>query len=431
MAKSNDRKAMKLIFLTLSGLSLFSACVDMANMRKLNSVNNKSTGGNGTAGTDMDPFTITSAILDTSTVATNRVVNVQGDLTQAAAKFLSICGLNATKCYCQFYTSASDISPVSSSLVVLSDTNNSLACTISGAVAATNYKYVMVALNDGTKKSSGLIPIKPSASLDDILANLDKQKVRGVYQYACTRTFFEGDGVTSNQITCTPNQRFGLITAEYNFYLYKSQLDTNFTNKPDRVGFSTAICGYTNAYKFSCGYSTPDLRYGLYKEAAGPFTVAVSMTSKPDGGAAGSEIFGYAALPDSNGNCAAGLVKIRPYIAQPPSVIANSESDQNCLVAGTIDNPPSNFINDGSLNNVVVEAATPTNFVVNRQPNTNCTYPTGVCVPSPAPAGTTAGDCTLAKLSGSHVYMNTTVSYSQLTPIVCAIPKNLVSTLGL
>lgn len=394
-------------FFALTALSLFlagslSGCLGGATNVK--TLGTKKVGGTGTAASDSDSFSITVAFRD-AVVATNRVVTLQGVRNLASAKLLNLCGTNAGSCTCEFYQGATDTTPATTSAVGISDTNNSVSCTIAGSEAANTFTHVKIKTVDNVK-SSGLVQIKTNLTLTDVLGDLDKQKVRKIFRYSCNRTFFEGEGVTPNTITCAFNQKLGLITASYDFYLFASALDGNLADKGGDTAFDTAICGYTAALKISCP-TTPTLRYGLYAEQIEPFTVAVTMTSKPEGAAAGV-IYGFAALPDSAGNCPTGLVKVRQHVAQPSSLIQGAPTG-DC----TVNQLSSSFVNNNSLNNTVVEepSQVTSNFTITRQPNATACDGTGDCT-----SVTFGGQCTAG-----------TASYTALTPIVCAIPQSLAS----
>jgi hypothetical protein len=235
-------------------------------------------------------------------------------------------------------------------------------------------------------------------TLNDVLgANLDKNKVRGVFRYSCERTFFEGEGVTRDSIACIPGQHLGLIKASYNFYTYRSHFDGNFP--AGDVAFPDPICGRNSLLQYQCTGNTPELRYGLYKEPVAPFVVAVSMTRAPVGENL-TGLYGYGVVPD-NGVCPPGLEAARPWVAEPQTISAGA-------IDGT--NPPSSFVNFGDLNNTVVETLQPFNFTVSRQANlTPCAND---------------GSCVNASFGGNHEVQN--VLYTPLTPQICVIPSSLL-----
>lgn len=378
----------------------------------------KQAGGTGTEDTDSDSFSITLAYREDANPDDSTIVTLQGVRNLASAKLINLCGANAVSCTCEFYKSTSDTSPAGSSSVGISDENNSVSCTmdIASLPAPNNdpdtYTHVVVKTTDGTK-SSGLIQIKTSLTLADVLGDLDKKNVRKIYRYSCSRTFFEGEGVTPSNITClTTGHRLGIIRANYDFYLYEDTQGGNRGDKGGDTAFDSPICGYNQTLKISCTASTPSLRYGLYGAQAEPFIVAVTMTPAPEGTNA---IYGFAALPDSAGNCPTGLVKIRPHQAQPASLISGPNT-QGCATAA-VPPPqgqlPSSFVNNNSLNNTLVEESSQvtSTFDVTREWNNTPCDGTGDCS-----AITFGGTCTAQ-----------TVAYTALTPIVCAIPPSLAT----
>jgi hypothetical protein len=366
----------------------------------------------------VDSFSVTLAYLPTS----SRVVQLQGVRDLPSASLTIPCGANGTACYCKFYTSTSDSNPVGSSGVGISSGVNSFSCTIAGSVTPSNYKYVRL-FNTGNTKATGFINISNSLTITDVLGGLDQKKVRGIFRYTCNRTFFEGEGVSATEVACPALQKLGIISAPYSFYLYNSYTATN-NQPPGNLGdkssgmvFDKLICA-RQFTKTICNTS-PELRYGLYGEQNTLFSVGITMTSIPDaptGTASGTNTntnvqVGYAALPDTAGNCPTGLVKVRPWVAQPASIIQGS-------IDGT--NPPSNFLNQGnSLNNTQVEADQPSAFQVSRQSNATRCRDTSTDQNDPT------GSCVAASFNGISIVQ--TVAYRELSPVVCAIPSNLLS----
>lgn len=399
------------LFLGLGLFVLLTSCLG-SDPKTLGS---KTTGGKGTGVTDSETFSITLAYRKDADPDDGRLVVLQGVRDIASAALSNQCGIQGTTCTCQFYQSTSDASPVSATAPNgLSVGNNSLSCTIPGAVDPDLYTYVRLRTTNGSK-ATGFIRINTSLTIEDVIGDLDKAKVRGIYRYACARTFFEGEGVSATEVTCPQGaapqdgQALGLITANYNFYLYNSQSGGNIGSKQSDAPYEDLICE-RQFTKLACS-GAPDLRWGLYAEKAGPFQVGITMTANASGAADATSIYGFAALPDSAGNCPSGLIKVRPWQAQPPSIVQGS-------LGG---NPPSSFVNiNNNLNNVVVEESSPAAFTVTRQPNTGLDNPNGRC-------SHTTGSCVLAKFAGS--YTPVSVNYTSLTPVVCVIPSNLLSGL--
>lgn len=375
----------------------------------------KSANGSGTPSTDSDSFAITLAYRDPVTDATtpSRTISLQGIRAVASANLVNECGATGNQCTCEFYRTSTDLVPATASSVGISSQNNSFSCVIPAAItdaeivastAPNSPMYVKLKRVDVAAKNTGLLTVKSTLTIEDVLgSNLSRNKVRGIYRYACSRTFFEGEGVTAAQINCTGFQRLGLITAAYNFYIYRSAEDSNAAGGDST--FPADICQRTNFLKIQCAGNAPELRYGFYKELSEPFVVGITMTRAPEGENL-TATYGYAALPDSAGNCPTGLIKVRPWVAQPASILSNM------LEPGS---PPTSFINtNNSLNNTLVEKDQPSpNFVVNRQKN--------------AQACAASGDCTGATFAG--LTQAQSVTYTSLTPVVCAIPSNLLGGL--
>jgi hypothetical protein len=395
---------------------LFAASLSACDVGQgIKTLGKKALGGTGSATSDADTFSINLAYRNSAdTSATNRrTVSLQGVRAIPSANLVNECGATGSQCTCEFYRTSSDASPVTASSVGISTQNNSYSCVIPtsisdadlGNTSSSNYiRYVKLKRTDVTDKNTGLVEIKTTLLLEDVLGtSLSKTKVRGVFRYNCTRTFFEGEGVSASQITCVPGQRLGVIGATYNFYTYRSGEDRNDAGGDS--AFPADICKRNNFLKIQCTGNVPDLRYGFYKEPVEPFVVGITMTRAPEGDNLAAT-YGYAALPDSAGNCPTGLVKVRPWVAQPASIIQDSLGDSN---------PPSSFINtNNSLNNTVVEQTQPANFVVNRQKNqTACS--------------SSDGDCTGAAFAGISQVQS--VAYVGMTPVVCAIPPGLLGGL--
>ena len=379
----------------------------------------KSEGGRGTPTTDADAFSITLAYRDPASDAStpSRTISLQGIRAVPSANLVNECGATGTTCTCEFYVGNSDTSADLAASVGISSQNNSFSCVIPTSISDATIKastgdstsvklYVKLKRTDVTGKNTALMQVKTTLTLEDVLGNnLTKTKVRGIFKYSCNRTFFEGEGVAASQITCAPGQHLGVIGATYNFYVFRSGEDRNETGGDS--AFPADICQRNSFLKIQCTGNTPDLRYAFYKDAVEPFVVGISMTRAPEGENLSAN-YGFAALPDSAGNCPTGLIKVRPWVAQPASIIPTGP---NCPADGC----PSSFINtNNTLNNTVVEQTQPANFVVTRQPNQT-------------PCDGTTGSCLGASFGG--IITQQSVAYTGLTPVVCAIPPGLLSGL--
>jgi hypothetical protein len=375
----------------------------------------KSSGTSTSTDTDIESFSITNAYRKDSDPDDGRVVALQGVRSLASAALSTNCGTSGATCQCLFYTSTSDTSPVYGTISAngLSTDNNSLTCTIPGTIDPDNYTKVRLKTTDGTK-STGFIHISTTLTLADVIGDLAQAKVRGIYRYSCTRTFFEGEGVSATDVQCPDGQKLGLITAAYNYYLYNSQSGGNLGKKGSNVAWDSAICE-KQFLRLTCD-STPEVRWGLYAEKTGIFQVGITMVANGVDADA-SEIYGYAALTDSAGNCPTGLIKISQWEAQPQSIIEGS------LSGGS--NPPSSFVNQSNnLNNKIVEDANPATphspFQVFRASNAAPCAPTGSADPIP-------GSCKNVAFNGPSLVQS--VAYTKHTPVVCAIPKDLINGL--
>jgi len=225
---------------------------------------------------------------------------------------------------------------------------------------------------------------------------------------------FRGEGVVRQPGHLRGNQKLGVIGAKYNFYTYPQRggqpIPAEATLLP------ADICQRNNFLKIQCTGNTPDLRYGFYLESGGSFRCRHHHDAAPEGENL-QATYGFAALPDSAGNCPSASLKVRPYVAQPSSIIQGSLAPP---IANN-NNPPSSFINTGNtLNNTVVEEAAPSNFVVSRQPNQT---PCGPAVPLPV------SPATARTQFSAETQQAQSVAYTPLTPVVCAIPKSLLSGL--
>jgi hypothetical protein len=374
----------------------------------------KSGSAGATPATDADTFAITFAYRD----GAGRVVQLQGVRTNVAAGLTSVCGVTGTSCACDFFETGLTSATATSATVGISKENNSFSCAISGATAPGNFDRVRFRTIDGLKMT-GFIAIKTSLTLQQVIGDLSINKVNKIYKYTCSRTFFEGEGVSStcaggasSCINCLPNiaQRLGLINANYDYYLWDNKEGGGNRSGKFVASYWPGICGRADGEfaRANCASSPPDTRYGLYSVPAGAFNIRIQMTRAPEQ-ATGSDplttTYGYAATPDSSGNCPTGLVAVRPYMAQPSSITAGSVNGIN---------PPSNFLNtgDGILNNTVIETSQPADFAVSRQANS-------------APCVLVTGSCATATFGAITPAQNPAV-YTALSPVVCVIPKVMV-----
>jgi hypothetical protein len=215
--------------------------------------------------------------------------------------------------------------------------------------------------------------------------------INSVFKYQCERTFLEGEGIGEQWASCPRNQRLGTIQAKYSFYLYASENDSNFSEIGTTYPYQNPICDRA-MIAMSCESAAIE-QFGLSKYREGKFQVGVNFTAAPG---TGPRLYGFAALPDSNGNCAEGLEKLRPYVAQPSSIWEPL---------------PSTFINrNNHLNNYELRGANGhlPMFEVTRSPNL-------------VPCDARTGSCRFAEFGPKAVVQ--TVPYTALTPTICVLPK--------
>lgn len=318
------------------------------------------------------------------------------------------CATEGEQCGCVVYTNSEIKTQRTYMVTSRSVANGTVTCNLNGFFG-TSEAYVM--LRSPNHGDTALLPLKrePELTLQDLLGNLAPSGVNKVYKYSCERTFFEGEGVTNNSLSCLPGQRLGLITASYDYYLFSNEFGEGNLSKKFAASFFPSLCERpaSEITRNNCTASTPDPRFGLYQRAAGPFQIRIQLTSAPEATQANPELtktYGFAASPDSAGKCGPGLAAAHPYDAKPASITAGSINGIN---------PPSNFINlgDGNLNNTVLETQHPWAFYVRRQANaTPCHSATGSCASATFDGMTTAQE----------------VPYVRASPMVCVIPARLL-----
>lgn len=334
--------------------------------------------------------TVEFAVKDGSGHRIERIV-VQGARGEARPALAEACQSKACSCEVFFEEGVLEY-PV----MRVSPENNTVSCRTLLGMDPASVSHVRL---KGPGFETRKIPVKQALTLSDVLGSLEQREVRKIYRYSCDRTFFEGQGVTPEIITCVAYQHLGLIHAKYDFYLYMSALENNFAEKGGDDPFHTAICGYAGSLRMSCSASIPELEFGMYGQQQGPFIVAVTLTSRPEG-TQQSVMYGFAALPDAGGDCPTGLLPAAPYVAQPETI-----------APGRHGSLPSSFVNSGSLNNMRVSVfGKIEEFQVSREAS---------LVPCNA-----VGDCSLAQFQEAKLVQS--VPYTRLTPVVCVLPRHLL-----
>jgi hypothetical protein len=215
--------------------------------------------------------------------------------------------------------------------------------------------------------------------------------INSIFKYQCERTFLEGEGINERWASCPAGQRLGTIQAKYSFYLFASENDSNFSDIGTTYPYQNPICD-RSMIAMSCEAAAIE-QFGVSKYKEGIFQVGISLTPAPG---TGPRLYGFAALPYSNGECPEGLEKVNPYMAQPSSIWEPL---------------PSTFINrNNSLNNFEVrgENGHLPMFEISRSANL-------------VPCDVRNGSCRFAEFGPKAVIQ--TVPYIKLTPSVCVLPK--------
>jgi hypothetical protein len=332
-----------------------------------------------------------------------RTIILQGSRSGSEATLSSICNADGSNCECVFYPDNFNTKPVKIGVMGISGQSNSVSCQIPPALKPERVKYVGLHLING-RWDSPLFKPQTELTLEEVIGNLNKESVRGIFRYSCERTFFEGEGVAPEQVTCMAGQHLSLITARYNFYLYESLVDSNMTYKGGDVPYVNSVCGINSVLETLCTDNSPELRYGFTSIYSMPFNVEVSMTPAPSGSNSAAMSYGYVATPDSAGVCPIGLVPARPWIAAAPTLIPGNHGI----------NFPTNFQNQsGTLSDTMVETSQPANFVVKHLAgNEPCDV---------------SGNCEM--LSFGSATTAESANYVPNTPIVCVIPPKLLKGL--
>jgi len=402
-------------------ISLSSSCLS-SGIKKLGS----SSSSTNTETDNTSSFTITVAFRDPSSDSgtPERTVALQGVSGSTSASFANYCNDTGSDCTCEFYTSTSDTSPgdTADDGISYSSTNNTITCEMESAIAdasVSSYTYVRLKSTASDYVASGLIPIKTSLALTDILGSIDTTKARKIFQYGCDFTFLEGQGLSTLPGICTASQSLGLITATYNYYLYSGIGDSASTdNNTTKKGTQTVAtaCDFQFLQQNCLGSNGASVvKFGLLKEQIAPFSVKLSAPPAPN---VAAETIGFAALPDVNNNCPTGLSKIRPYTVTPSSIVPGIAYHSSPNGPGT--NHPdgiyTSFVNSSNtLNNQIFASttSTPDSFDIYRQDNATTCAAGGSCLQ-------------VAFNQPEQIYGYT---YQSQSPVLCVIPSSSVEAL--
>jgi hypothetical protein len=246
--------------------------------------------------------------------------------------------------------------------VVRYDLNNG---TVTCAMGSEPAPGSFVKLHTSDYGDSVLLPVKASLTLDEVLKNLDpsldEKSVNNIYRYSCEKTFFEGEGVTSDKINCLPGQHLGTIQTEYYYNLF-SNPQAGFNAQPFGNVNYPGVCGRPEGefQRISCD-DKPELRFGLVSRYSTAFGVHVKMYRAPEQDSTNQPLlseYGFAA-PSHEGVCPIGLVPAFVHVATPDSITGTG-------IGG--DDLPTSFIDDGhgSLWNYSFDPIHPMNMYVKR-----------------------------------------------------------------
>lgn len=298
----------------------------------------------------VDTFEIAFAVRDSDSNSSSRSVAVQGEA-DSAANIISICGSTGTKCKCDFFTDSEGSGQVSSSAsdTTYEEDGNYLRCTIPGSVTASSYTNMRVTSSDGDKSTStiAITQGESNLTLDNILINLSKAKVRKIFGYKCYINYLQKTGATTSSIDCTSGSGaatgnlLGLQT-QYQYYLYSDNFSNNLgTRAPDLLyddgtgTFCGVIIKYIDCTTDADGASDPNdvtLDFGIYNEPKGPFTKALELTSAPSLLNGVKTVYGYAAELDSTGDCPPGFEERETFTGTPAAV---ADSNLNSSLTDT------------------------------------------------------------------------------------------------
>lgn len=349
----------------------------------------------------VDNFVIRFAFRRTKPEGPNdvRTVNLQGVIGDENKLISNLCGSEGENCECVFYPEDFGSSE-SSSQQTYTLSQNLYNCEIPSGLPST-FKYVVLQTLDGENRSDLLTILNSDTiSLDDIIGeDGNRDLVRRVFRYECTRRFLAGVGVSLASIECV-DQRLEYLTATYHYYFYEHYTDSSISNREnrlqeDRYNDGADVCSIPVIFRNQCN-GPNRLRFGLHASPTSIFTAEIRL-------APSSNFFpvtvGYAAETDDNGNCPPGLTPIR----------------QRFVVPGTFTGQPSNFVNsDGSLNDIVLEETSDTiaDYELSLTSTTdgtsnNCAA--GACTAPTTPQG-----------------VQQTVEYDPIGNTVCAIPSSFI-----
>lgn len=269
---------------------------------------------------NLDTFRINFA--STAATASTNPVFVQG-AANTASFFISTCNAAGTGCQCDFYMNNTLVGSAAGAASIAYDQQGNFVRCI--PPNASNKNYVVLRNIAGTKSTTPTpITLEANLTVAQLLGTLSRSKVNTIYRYSCAFNFLQKNLITSASLDCS-NQPGGLrfITAQFNYYLFADGVSNgNFNQKASDILYGGGyICGMqvrqVDCVTAASSQPTPTAEFALYKEAAGPFSVPVTLTQAPSFNNGITQLYGYAAPVSSfaGGSCPPGLVRKDIYTA--------------------------------------------------------------------------------------------------------------------
>lgn len=298
------------------------------------------------------------------------------------AGLISTCNFAGTGCECDFLNSSgASLYVASGSNISYDDRGNYYRCVYNGSTSVTSVASVKIRNISGSVTTDaisvdtdGTDSTPVTLTLAKLIGSeLDLNRVRTIYRYACEFTFLQKAGTTTQSFDCTTQaescdpdgtttKSFCLLKARFPYHLYSDTYSTNFYQKiSDKLyngGGSDRICGM-QIKQIDCvgttddAYGTPSPKFGLFGEQTGIWDTSVSLGAGPD---LIPSSFGYAARTSSSTNeCPPGLEKRIFYRANGTDGIVTSD------IA-----PTHNFTSGLSATEVGLTTTTPAVFNISK-----------------------------------------------------------------
>lgn len=250
------------------------------------------------------------------------------------------CGIDGTNCVCDFFTDASGSGVVSSAEGSTSYNldGNIIYCSIPATATASSFTHMRVR----DRLSVRLTPIIKITSqaqevalgtagdplvIQDVLAGLEAVRVRKVFEYRCFLNNLVKTSTTEASFSCSPDDTLSVVQIPYHFYLFADNLSNNFDERaadrlhPNGQGpLCGAIIRAIDCTTSADGATNPNaltLKFGLFSQNTGVFTVPIQLTSAPAALGGINSTYGFAAEVDSGSRCPPLFVKRQSYTAQP------------------------------------------------------------------------------------------------------------------